>query len=359
MRAYERTGSERPITSSHGERETSPAHEVRTLAPITWDEIGATESAPCAGRDHSEPSADHSEAVDDSGRRFVWLPPGELHPHPTLERYGIAALQAEHNKIATQDDSLSQATIEITTSRTILDGFAQWKSALGAKCSRILCIEYSLTDEQALEWLLRRHRRRNGWNSYCRILTALQLEPKFKQEALANQIAGGQKKGLSNLTKGAEMHVRLKLAERADVCEAYIDYVKQLKGEAHADILQALERGEVSIYWAWTLRKLSKPEQRNVLEDRRVHKAVRLALHRHRKRQTVSIDRNRVLPALGALLARDAGEITLTVIPISGKRVAISEELFAAYSHKENWNYGEIQTTSENNPHGHRKSLGQ
>jgi len=79
----------------------------------------------------------------------------------------------------------------------------------------------------------------------ARILTALQLEPKFRQEALANQFAGGQNKGLSNLTKAAEMHVRLKLAERADVCEAYIDYVKQLRDDAHADILQALELGEV------------------------------------------------------------------------------------------------------------------
>ena len=130
------------------------------------------------------------------------------------------------------------------------------------------------------------------------------------------------------------MHVRLKLAEWADVCEAYIDYVKKLRDEAHADILQALELGEVSIYWAWTLRNLSKAEQRNVLEDRRVHKAVRLALRRPHKRQTVSIDRNRVPPALGALLARDTGEITFTVIPISGKRVAISEELFASMQSK-------------------------
>jgi len=334
LRAYERTGSDRQIAGSLGERRTSPAREGRTLAPITWDEIGATESAPYADGGHSEPSADHSEAADDPGRRFVWLPPGGLHPHATLERYGIAALQAELNKAARQDDALFHAPIEITASRTILDGYAQWKSALGTKCSRVPCIEYSLTDEQAIEWLLRRHRRRNGWNSYCRILTALQLEPKFKQEALANQIAGGQKKGLSNLTKAAEMHVRRKLAERADVCEAYIDYVKQLRDEAHPDILQALERGEVSIYWAWTLCKLSKPEQRSALEDRMVNKAVRLAFRRPRKRHTASIDRNRVSAALGKILARDAGEITLTVIPISGKRVAISEELFTACNHK-------------------------
>jgi hypothetical protein len=330
LRANERTGSDRQIAGSRGESGTSPAHQGRTLAPITWDEIGATAGATRADGGHSEPSADHSEAVDDSGRRFVWLPPRKLHLHANLERYGIATTTAEHNKLAQQADAAFQEAVDITAAGTILDGYPQWKKALDMDCSQVLCIEHLLTDEQELEWLLQRHRRRNGWNRYCRILTALQLEPKFKQEALANQIAGGQKKGLSNLTTAAEMHVRRKLAERADACEAYIDYVKQLRDEAHADILHALERGEVSIHWAWTLLKWSKPEQRNVLEDRRVSKAVRLAFRSPRKRQTASIDRTRVPAALGRLLARDAGEITFTIIPISGKRVAISEELFNA-----------------------------
>jgi hypothetical protein len=157
----------------------------------------------------------------------VWLPPRKLHLHANLERYGIATTTAEHNKLAQQADAAFQEAVDITAAGTILDGYPQWKKALDMDCSQVLCIEHLLTDEQELEWLLQRHRRRNGWNRYCRILTALQLEPKFKQEALANQIAGGQKKGLSNLTTAAEMHVRRKLAERADACEAYIDYVKR------------------------------------------------------------------------------------------------------------------------------------
>jgi hypothetical protein len=252
--------------------------------------------------------------------------------HPSLERYGIAPATAEHNRIAQQDDATFQEAVEITTTGTILDGYAQWKKALDAHCSQILCIEYSLTDEQAIEWLLRRHRRRNGWNKYCRTVVVLELENKFRQE-VANQRAGGQKKGpLSDLTKGEETHVRSKLAKLAHVCEAYIDYVKQLRKEAHPSILQALERGEISIHWAWTLLTFSKSEQSEILENRRTAKAVRVAYPRPRKPKTISIDPSRMLQVWQVLAAGDARNIQCTVVSIDGKKVEIrmqiNEELF-------------------------------
>jgi hypothetical protein len=262
----------------------------------------------------------------------VWLSPRKLHPHPRLERYGIAPATAEHNRIAQQDDATFQEAVEITTTGTILDGYAQWKKALDAHCSQILCIEYSLTDEQAIEWLLRRHRRRNGWNKYCRTVVVLELENKFRQE-VANQRAGGQKKGpLSDLKKGEETHVRSKLAKLAHVCEAYIDYVKQLRKEAHPSILQALERGEISIHWAWTLLTFSKSEQSEILENRRTAKAVRVAYPRPRKPKTISIDPSRMLQVWQVLAAGDARNIQCTVVSIDGKKVEIrmqiNEELF-------------------------------
>jgi hypothetical protein len=329
LQAYGQTGAELQVADSHGQRETRRSDQV-PRPPLSWDEIGRPESVLSASRFHSDVSADQSKVAHDCSRRFVWLSPRELHPHPTLERYGIALTTVEHNRIAQQDDAAFQEAVEITTAGTILDGYAQWKTALDAHCSQILCIEYSLTDEQAIEWLLRRHRRRNGWNSYCRIVVALELENKLRQE-VANQRAGGQKKGLlSDLTKAAEVHLRSKLAELACVCEAYIDYVKELRKEADASVLQALERGEISIHRAWTWRKFSKSEQREILENGTADKAVRLAFPRPHKEQTVSVDPRRVLQALGMLLDRDAGEIKFSVIPIPGKRFAISEELFTS-----------------------------
>jgi hypothetical protein len=162
----------------------------------------------------------------------------------------------------------------------------------------------------------------------------LELEKKLRQE-VANQRADVQKKGsLSDLTKGEEMHVRSKLAKLAGVCEAYIDYVKQLRKEAHLSILQALERGEISIHWAWTLLTFSKSEQSEILENRRTAKAVRVAYPRPRKPKTISIDPSRVLQLWRVLAARDARDIKCTVVSIDDKkleiRVQINEELFTS-----------------------------
>ncbi len=311
----------------------SPSDEARALAPVTWDEIG--QALPNAGRPHSEVSGDRSKLADAFGRRFVWRSPRELHPHPSLERYGIATTTPERNRIAQQDDAAFEEAVDITPAGEILDGHPQWKAALDADCSRVLCIEHLLTtDEQKIEWLLRRHRRRNGWNSYCRVVVVLELEDKFRQEALANQIAGGQKKGLSNLTKAAEMHVRSKLAKLADVCEAYIDYVKQLRKEADASVLQALEREEISIHQAWTWRKFSQSEQREILENRRTAATVRVAYPRPRKLKTIAIDPTRMLQVWRVIAAPDLHDIKCTVVSIDGKkveiRVQINEELFTS-----------------------------
>jgi hypothetical protein len=330
LQAYGQTGAERQVGDSHGQRETRRADEVRPRPPLSWDEIGRPENVPSASRLYSEVSADQSKVAHDCSRRFVWLSPRELHPHPTLERYGIALTTAEHNRIAQQDGAAFQEAVEITTARTILDGYAQWKTALDAHCSQILCIEYSLTDEQAIEWLLRRHRRRNGWNSYCRVVVVLELENKFKEEVATQRRAAS----LSNLTKGEEMHVRSKLAKLAGVCEAYIDYVKQLRKEAHPSLLQALERGEISIHWAWTLLTFSKFEQSEILENRRTAKAVRVAYPRSRQPKTMSLDPSRLLQVCQVLATRDARDIKCTVVPIDDKkieiRVQINEELFTS-----------------------------
>jgi hypothetical protein len=325
-------GAERQVAICDLNGEASRGTEIRAHAPITWDEIGGIASTSTPFSHQSETSGHNSKVVDDSVRRFVWRSPRDLHPHPALQRYGVAATTAERNKLAQQDDPAFQQAIEITTRGTILDGLPQWHQALNV--DKVLCIQYSLTDEQALEWLLKRHRRRNGWNKYCRIVTALELEPKFRQDALANQKAAGQKTELSGLTKAEKMHVRSKLAELADVCEAYIDYVKELRDEADESILQALECGEISIYWAWTLLKFSRSGQRQILANRRAEKAASVTYPRPRKPQTVSVDPSRMLQVWRLLVARDARDIKCSVVSIGTKRVEIrvqiNEELFTS-----------------------------
>jgi hypothetical protein len=75
------------------------------------------------------------------------------------------------------------------------------EGGLGFGSQSSLCFEHALNDQPQIEWLLRRNKGRKGWNACCRIMTALALELKLRGEARHNQIAGGQKRVLSNLTK--------------------------------------------------------------------------------------------------------------------------------------------------------------
>lgn len=304
------TGSGREVAFDFACAWHEPMNEARVVAAVTWDEIGRPERA--------------QNSTQDLGRRFVWLPPGKLHPHLKLQRYGIRPTTAEHNKIL-QDDTTFLEAIDVTKDGTILDGYPQWKAALDANCNLVLCIEHSLTAEQEIEWLLHRHKRRVGWIVFCRIMVALELEPKLRREALANQIAGGQNKVLSNLTKVQEKHVRSQLAKLADTCEAYIDYAKQLRNQADDSILRALERGEVTIHWAWNLLKRPKCAQRDILENRRVSKAVHQA-YPPRKQRAVPIDLSRIL-RIWPVLARHAHEIKGSLVLIEDEKVEVRVQM--------------------------------
>jgi len=91
----------------------------------------------------------------------------------------------------------------------------------------ILCLEYDLTDEEALRWLIQSHRPSRGLNSYSRALLALDLEPCLQERERAKQQAGGQSKGSSHLTEAHRMDVRSEIALIAGVSKG-----KCYEGEA-------------------------------------------------------------------------------------------------------------------------------
>ena len=158
-------------------------------------------------------------------------------------------------------------------------------------------------------------------------MTALQLESRLRREAQENQIAGGKNKGLSNLTKAAEKHVRVELAKLAGTCEAYIDYARQLQNSADESIIRALERGDITIHRAWVWLKFAKTKQRESLENKMAEKAVRLAYPYPRKIKPISIDPAQILQVWRLFVAEGATEIKCSVVEIGSKRVEFRVQL--------------------------------
>jgi hypothetical protein len=169
----------------------------------------------------------------------------ELHPHPSYDRHHLTVPASQLSAIADRGDLALLEPLVITRDRTILDGYARLELARLRGRATLPCIEYDLTESEALHWLLQKHRRSNGLNDFSRILLALDLEPWFKEKARSNQRAGGHNKGSSKLTEAERLDVRSEIAAAAGVSVGNLSKVKQLMMTAQPELLQPLRSREV------------------------------------------------------------------------------------------------------------------
>ena len=223
----------------------------------------------------------------------------------------------------------------ITRNGTLIDGYARIQLARLQGKITLPCIEYEMTEEEALHWILQRHRGSNGLNDFTRILLALELEPWLREKALLNQRAGGQDKGLSKLTEARRVNVRSEIAQAAGVCEGNVTMVKQLVTVTHPDILEALRRGEIRIHRAWKWSKQSPEKQAEALRFYRskkgINKAIRdLISHQNLKCKTTVFDLASLVHRLSALDPAGLGPVGVLVIKVTGKMVYLSEEMAEA-----------------------------
>ena len=126
--------------------------------------------------------------------RLVVRSPAQLHLHPALVRLNLASSLVGTSGASGMERQSVAEPILITTNDTIISGFRDWQSALSTTRPSIECIEYSFSNEDALQFILIRNRRQRFWNSFSRIRLALELEPYFQAKAGANQSHGANTK---------------------------------------------------------------------------------------------------------------------------------------------------------------------
>jgi hypothetical protein len=205
--------------------------------------------------------------TSESGRIVVRTPP-ELRVHPALEEIGLHALLSELDEAARREDQCEhKEPIFVTHNGLILAGFGRWRVAVLRQIATIECVEYSLTDENALQFMLSLQRRHNGWNSFIRIRLALRLEQSLHQSALNNMQLGGKYKGSANLPKAAQIHVREQIASIAGVGGRNVSKVKEILEKGHPRIISELVKGSVSINRAHSLCRLPLRSQIEALTE--------------------------------------------------------------------------------------------
>jgi hypothetical protein len=265
--------------------------------------------------------------------RLVTLHPDELHPHPSYTRHSLTVHAYKLSAVAELGDLAFRDPLIITQDHIILDGFARWTLARLQGRSTLECIQYEMSESEALQNLLQRHRRSSGLNDFIRICLALELEPFLKSKGRAKQQAGGQNKGSSTLTAAARLDVRKDIAHIAGVSVGNVTKVKQLTTNPHSDIIKALREKELSIHRAWLWGKLPPEEQQEQLwlhqSKKGIRKTIRQLLSPHLpKTAPLASNVTDLIKLVSALQSGSLGPVKVVPINIPGKMFLITEELF-------------------------------
>ncbi len=258
----------------------------------------------------------------------------ELQPHASYVQHHLTVPACRLSALAERGERAFLEPLVITQDRTILDGYARWELARRKGRATLPCLEYDLSDEDALRWLLLRHSRSNGLNDLCRILLALELELWFRAQARLNQMAGGRIKGSSRLTEAERVDVRSEIAAAAGVSVGNVTKVKQVMTTACRELLDALRNGEVSIHRAWLWREMSFENQRRELMlyrgERGVRKTVRRLASKHMSKNTVSAESlglAGLAQRLSQLRSTQLSSVAVAAVDVPGKAVFVTEEL--------------------------------
>ena len=227
----------------------------------------------------------------------------ELRRHPSYVRHQLSVSAPQLSALTELGDLAFHQPIVISRNGTVVDGYARWELARRQGRQTIICLEYDLTEEEALRWLIQSHRPLRGLNAFCRTLLAQDLAPSLQEVARANQRIGGQSKGSSSLTEAQKVNVRSKTAATAGVSSGNVAKVEQVSKSAPLPVQQALRSGEISVHKAWQWRRLSPQQQIEGLEEYRSQKGTNQTSRRLIQKHVARLSPTRLIPpSLGDLL---------------------------------------------------------
>ena len=143
------------------------------------------------------------------------------------------------------------------------------------------CIQYSLSEDEALQFILAHHHPQRGWNDFIRICLALKLEPYFQEKALENLRAGGRYKGSATLPEARHIDVRHAVAQVAGVGDRNVSKVKEILNSAHPRLIDALRDSTLYINRVFQWCSLPKGEQLKRFIDDSMERATDKTIRRY------------------------------------------------------------------------------
>ena len=260
--------------------------------------------------------------------RLVYRPTATLRPHPAYQELCGPITTTRVRRVAQQAGPIREPLLT-TRDGTILDGHARWQVATERQQPSLPCIEYDLTPEDGLLFVIQRHRTSEGLNDFCRIVLALRLEPYFSAGTHRSRETTDNTQPSSNLTNIGRRDVRVDIARVAGVSTGNVTKVKQLLDTVIPEVRERLLRGEVSIHRAWQWRTLSPKGQRDALwthvHQGAIKKTVGRLVRAHADTSAPAQPANVAVTVLGGLAMYDPADITVAVVDVPGRAVVVTQ----------------------------------
>ena len=263
---------------------------------------------------------------------LVSRPTSALRPHPVYQELCGPIAATRVRRVAQKAGPIREPLLT-TTDGTILDGHARWQVATERQQPSLPCIEYDVTEEEALQVVIQRHRTSEGLNDYCRIVLALGLEPYFRERSHRRpQPTTGNKKPSSNLTNNKHRDVRKDIAGEAGVSTGNVTKVKQILDSVIPEVRERLLRGEVSIHRAWQWRTLVPKGQRDALWQHLYHGAINRTIGRltraHAESGRPVGPTDVASTVLSGLPTCNSTDITVAVVDVPGRAVVVTRACY-------------------------------
>ena len=277
--------------------------------------------------------ADTPERHDGASRaRLVDRSTTSLRPHPVYQELCRPFAATRARRVGQQTGSIREPLLT-TTDGTILDGHARWQVAIERAQPNVPCLEVDITEEEALEVVIQRHRASDGLNAYGRIVLALRLEPYLREHCRRQQLARSNDFPSSNLTNDTRRNVRKDIARIAGVSTGNVAKVKKILNSVIPEVRERLLRGEVSIHRAWQWSTLPPKRQRDALWDHLHGGGIKKTIHRllraHAEDGASVQSVDDVTPiVLGGLAKLDADDITVAVVDVPGRAVVVTQACY-------------------------------
>ena len=263
--------------------------------------------------------------------RLAHRPTTALRPHPVYQELCGPIAAARVRRVAQQAGPIGEPLVT-TTDGTILDGHARWQVAVDRKQPTLHCIEYDVTEDEALQIVVQRHRTSEGLNAYGRIVLALGLEPHFRARRHRPKPASGNPASSSNLTVYEHGDVRNDIANEAGVSTGNVTKVKQILDNVIPEVRERLLRGEISIHRAWQWRTLTTTAQRDALWEHLHRNAIKDTVRRlvrtHADPGAPAQPIDVAVTVLGGLASYDPTDLTVAVVDVPGRAVVVTRACY-------------------------------